>query len=135
MSEATLPLQKEVVALIDADAPLRALVSIGILDPIPQGTRGLYLRPTGWQEIEDGHDCGDAVRVSFEIQCYAPPPARDSLGALAGAVKRVLHRASPAVEGFSAVEISYRGTLWFDEPDGLSRRAVLRFEALADSDD
>lgn len=135
MSEATLPLQIAIVALLDADAPLRALAPLGILDPIPQGTTGLYLRPTGWHEIEDGHDCGDAVRVSFEIQCYAPPPARDGLAALAGCVKRILHRSTPSVAGFSEVEISHRDTLWFDEPDGESRRAVLRFDALADSDE
>jgi hypothetical protein len=132
MSDATLPLQKAIVALIDADAPLRALVAIGILDPVPQGTEGLYLRPTGWQELEEGSDCSDAVRVAFEIQCYAPPPARDDLAALAGMVKRILHKAQPAVEGFADVEILHRDTQYFAEPDGLSRRAVCRFEALAD---
>lgn len=132
MSEATLPIQKAVVALVDADATVRALVPIGILDPIPQGTKHLYLRPSGWQEIEDGHECGEAVRVAFEIQCYAPPPERDRLAELAGAVKRVLHRATPPAEGWTDVEITWRETLWFDEPDGVSRRAVLRFEALAD---
>lgn len=132
MSEATLPLQKAIVALIDAHAPLRALVPLGILDPVPQGTTDLYLRPTGWTETEDGTDCSDAVRVTFEIQCYAPPPARDSLAMLAGMVKRLLHKATPVVEGFSEVEILYRDTVYFNEPDGLSRRAVCRFEALAD---
>jgi hypothetical protein len=132
MSDATLPLQVAVVALVDADATIRGLVPLGILDPIPQGTEHLYLRPTGWQEIEDGTDCSDAVRVVFEIQCYAPPPARDDLARLAGAVKRVLHKATPVVAGFAEVEILYRDTLYFDEPDGLSRRAVVRFEALAD---
>jgi Protein of unknown function (DUF3168) len=132
MSEATLPLQKAIVALIDADAPLRALVPLGLLDPVPQGTTGLYMRPTGWLETEDGDDCGDAVRVAFEIQCYAPPPARDDLATLAGMVKRILHRAAPAVAGFSEVQIRHRDTQYFDEPDGLSRRAVCRFEALAD---
>lgn len=132
MSEASLPIQKAVVALIDADADLRAMVPVGILDPIPQGTKHLYLRPSGWQELEDGHDCGDAVRVTFEIQCFAPPPARDDLAALAGMVKRILHRATPSAAGWSDVEITWRDTLWFEEPDGLSRRAVVRFEALAD---
>ena len=132
MSEATLPLQIAIVALLDADSPLRAIVPAGILDPIPQGTKNLYLRPTGWLESEDGTDCSDAVRVTFEIQCYAPPPARDGLATLAGRVKRVLHKAKPVVEGYSEVEILYRDTQWFDEPDGASRRAVCRFEALAD---
>lgn len=132
MSEATLPIQKAVVALIDADADLRTMVPVGILDPIPQGTKHLYLRPSGWQELEDGHECGDAVRVTFEIQCFAPPPARDNLAVLAGMVKRILHRATPSVAGWSDVEITWRDTLWAEEPDGLSRRAVVRFEALAD---
>lgn len=133
MTEATLPIQKAIVALIDADEALCALVPVGILDPIPQGTKHLYLRPSGWQELDDGHDCGDAVRVSFEIQCFAPPPARDDLAALAGVVKRILHRATPPAEGWTDVEITWRDTLWFEESDGLSRRAVLRFEALADA--
>lgn len=132
MSEATLPIQKAIVKLVDADAAVRALAPLGLLDPIPQGTTDLYLRPTGWQEIEDGHDCGDAVRVTFDIQCYAPPPERDRLAELAGAVKRTLHRATPPADGWSDVEIRYLDTLWFDEPDGQSRRAVVRFEALAD---
>lgn len=132
MSEATLPIQKAIVALVDADPVVRALVPLGILDPIPQGTQHLYLRPTGWQESEAGHDCGDAVRVTFEIQCYAPPPARDALAELAGAVKRILHRATPPAEGWSGVDIRYTGTVWLDEPDGQSRRAIVRFEALAD---
>lgn len=132
MSDATLPLQKAIVAIIDGDAALRAMVPFGILDPIPQGFEKLYLRPTGWQELEDGDDCGDAVRISFEIQCYAPPPARDDLATLAGMVKRLLHRAAPAVEGFAEVEISHRDTIYFDDEDGQSRRAVCRFEALAD---
>lgn len=138
MSEATLPLQVAIVGMIDAEAAIRALVPAGILDPIPQGTKHLYLRPSGWQEVEDGTDCSDAVRVTFEIQCYAPglagggPRPRDDLGSLAGAVKRVLHKAKPTVDGYAEVEILYRDTLYFDEPDGVSRRAVVRFEALAD---
>lgn len=130
--EATLPLQIAVVALVDASSIVRSLVPKGLLDPIPQGTQHLYLRPTGWQELEDGTDCSDAVRVTFEIQCYAPPPARDDLAKLAGAVKKSLHKAAPTVDGFAEVEILYRDTLYFDEPDGQSRRAVVRFEALAD---
>lgn len=132
MSEATLPLQKAIVSLIDGDAAVLAMVPRGLLDPVPQGTTGLYMRPTGWQELEEGSDDADAVRVTFEIQCYAPPPARDDLATLAGMVKRVLHKAHPVVDGFSEVEILHRGTQYFDEPDGLSRRAVCRFEALAD---
>lgn len=138
MSEATLPLQVAVIALVDADTAVRSLVPVGILDPIPQGTKHLYLRPTGWQEIEDGTDCSDAVRVTFEIQCFAPglagggPRPRNDIAALAGVVKRVLHKAAPAVDGYAEVEILYRDTLYFDEPDGVSRRAVVRFEALAD---
>ena len=138
MNEATLPLQIVIIALVDADATIRQLVPAGILDPIPQGTKHLYLRPTGWQEVEDGTDCSDAVRVTFEIQCYAPglagggPRPRDDLAALTGAVKRVLHKARPNVDGYAEVEIRYRDTLHFDEPDGVSRRALVRFEALAD---
>lgn len=132
MSDATLSLQKAIVALIDADAPLRALVPLGLLDPVPQGTTSPYMRPTGWLEAEDGDDCGDAMRVSFEIQCYAPAPSRDAVAAMAGMVKRILDRAMPAVDGFANVEIRHRDTQYFDEPDGVSRRAVCRFEALAD---
>lgn len=132
MSEATLPLQKAIVTIVDSDTAVRALVPLGLLDPVPQGTTGLYMRPTGWQEQEEGSDDADAVRVTFEIQCYAPPPARDDLATLAGMVKRLLHKATPVVDGFSEVEILYRDTVYFNEPDGLSRRAVCRFEALAD---
>lgn len=134
MIEATLPLQMAIVALLDADQPLRDLVPGGILDRIPQGTQPPYLFPSGWSQTEAGTECLDAADVDFEIQCVSIAPARDEIAAMAGAVARVLRRARPAIAGLGDVEISYSGTLYFQEPDGVTRRAVVRFRALVDED-
>lgn len=134
MSEATLPLQAAVVAALKAYAPLAAIVGAKVFDRVPAGTAAPYCTVTGWQEIEDGTDCMDASEVFFDVQAFSTEVGRPEAARIAGAVKAALHRLVPAVTGWTDAEISYRGTQYFPESDGTTTRAVVNFQALADSD-
>lgn len=133
MSEATLPLQAAVVAALKAHAPLTAIVGVKVYDRVPANTAPPYVTVTGWQEIEDGTDCMDASEVFFDVQCFSTAVGRPEAARIAGAVKDALHRLTPATAGWANTEISYRGTQYFTETDGTTTRAVVNFQALADS--
>lgn len=133
MSEATLPLQAAVVAALKAHAPLKAIVGDKVYDRVPPNTVPPYVTITGWQEIEDGTDCSDASEVFFDCQCFSAQVGRPEAARIAVAVKAALHRLEPATAGWSEVQITYRGTQYFTESDGITTRAVVNFQALADS--
>jgi hypothetical protein len=133
MSEATLPLQAAVVAALKAHAPLAALVGAKVYDRVPANTPPPYVTITGWQEVEDGTDCMDASEVFFDVQCFSAAVGRPEAARIAGAVKAALHRLKPATTGWSETEIIYRGTQYFTESDNATTRAVVNFQALADS--
>lgn len=129
MREPSIPLQIAVMALLKDVKPVRGFE---MFDRVPQGQKKPYGHPSGWQVLDDGADCMDAAQINFDIQCYSGAPGRDDIGTIAGAVAAALHQRRPAIDGFSDVEIQYRGTLYFTEPDGISRRAVVSFRALMD---
>lgn len=142
MSEATLSLQAAVVAALKAYAPLTAIIGQsfmgGVYDIVPQDARVKppYICISGWQEIEDGTDCADASEIFFDVQCFGNDDnhvGRVRTAQIAGAVKDALHRLTPATAGWGNTEISYRGTQYFTESDGTTTRAVVNFQALADS--
>ncbi|MGX1786838.1 DUF3168 domain-containing protein [Bosea sp. NPDC055332] len=134
MSEATLPLQAAIIAALKAYAPLTAIVGAKVFDRVPAGTAAPYACLSGWQEIEDGTDCMDASEVFFDVQAFSTQPGRPEAARIAGSVKAALHRLKPATAGWSETEILYRSTQYFPEPDGTTTRAVVNFQALADSD-
>lgn len=134
MSEATLPLQAAVVAALKAYAPLTALVGSKVFDRVPANTQPPYICLSGWQEIEDGSDCFDASEIFFDVQAFSAAVGRPGAARIAGAVKAALHRLTPATTGWANAEIQYRSTNYFPEADGATTRAVINFQALADSD-
>lgn len=134
MSEATLPLQAAVVAALKAYAPLTALVGAKIYDRVPPNTTPPYVCLSGWLEIEDGTDCSDASEIFFDAQAFSTDPGRPQAARIAAAIKAALHRLVPATAGWSETEILYRNTKYFSEADGITTRAVVNFNALADSD-
>lgn len=141
MSEATLPLQAAVVAALKAHAPLAAIIGQsfmgGVYDIVPQDARVKppYICLSGWQEIEDGTDCADASEIFFDVQCFSAQVGRPEAARIAGAVKAALHRLTPVTAGWGNTEIIYRSTQYFVEADNATTRAVLNFQALADSDE
>lgn len=133
MSEATLPLQAAVIAALKAHAPLAAIVGTKVFDRVPAGTAAPYVTISGWQEIEDGTDCMDASEIFFDVQAFSTQPGRPEAARIAGAVKAALHGMAPTLAGWTNSEVLYRSTQYFPEPDGITTRAVVNFQALTDS--
>jgi hypothetical protein len=133
MAEPILPLQPAVIAALKAHAPLAAIVGAKVYDRVPANTQPPYITITGWQIVEDGTDCADAVEIFFDAQCFSVNGGISQAAYMAGYVKDALHRLAPTTSGWGNTEILYRGTQYFTESDGTTTRAAVNFQALADS--
>lgn len=133
MSEPILPLQPAIIAALKAHAPLAAIVGTKVYDRVPANTQPPYITITGWQIVEDGTDCADAVEIFFDAQIFSVNGGISQAAYMAGYVRDALHRLTPAIAGWANTEILYRGAQYFTESDGVTTRVVCSFQALTDS--
>lgn len=133
MAEPILPLQPAVIAALKAHAPLAAIVGTKVYDRVPANTQPPYITITGWQIVEDGADCADAVEIFFDAQIFSVNGGISQAAYMAGYVKDALHRMTPTITGWAETEISHRSTQYFTESDNATTRVVCSFQALTDS--
>ncbi|MGV6872553.1 DUF3168 domain-containing protein [Pseudochelatococcus sp. B33] len=127
------PIQTAVHALLLADTGLSAIVGTRVFDRVPSDAQLPFVYTSGWQMIGDELDCYDVTEYFFDVQVFGRSGiGRLSITPAAGAVRKALHRQQITIEGGEIAWISHRTTFYFDEPDGLTRRAVLNFHVTSD---
>lgn len=127
IDDVSLSIQQAVVSVLRSDAALSAIIGGRVYDDVPADASFPYACLTGWQMVPDEFDCFDLAEYFFDVQCFSRQVGRVQVGDVARAARRALHRRQITIEGGLTASISHRGTLYFDEPDGLTRRAVLNF--------
>jgi len=130
---ASLELQRVIIAALQGGA---TDAGSRVYDNVPPDVVFPYIALTGWQEIQVDTDCLTLDEIFFDVQCYSLSaiPGRVEAATLAAQVKAALHNVDLVIAGFCTVTPEYRSTLYFVEPDGLTRRAVVNFKALVDAE-
>lgn len=130
--DVSLPIQQAVIAALKADAALAAIIGARAYDDVPADAAFPYACLTGWQHVPEEADCFDVAEYFFDFQCFSRSVGRVEVGRIARAVRGALARRELAIGDGLTASISHRTTLYFDEPDGLTRRAVLNFVVTSD---
>lgn len=131
MTSPSLELQRAIVPHLKADAPLAALIGARIYDHVPQqpGWTDPYVSLGAASEIDDGHECIDAVSVMFRIDVWSRAVGYGEALRIADAIKRALHHQDLELPDNALVEIRWRRTDRMRDPDGLTSHAVVEFTA------
>ena len=138
MSDPSLAMQRAIVAALAADSELVAAIGARIYDtPSPAATFP-YLT-IGDDDVRDDSAEGiDAAEMTVQVNVWSRPSARPGWGeckAIAARVVKVIDQSLPVLDGFAVVSLDYEATNYLRDPDGLTRRAVITFNALVDAED
>lgn len=134
--DASLELQAAIVAAVQADAPLMALIT-GIYDRVQRGADGLPV-PTVWgaqqgyislgpeDVLADEAGCVGIDSVSIQLDIWSRKPGRVHCKQIIGELRRVMAGVAtdenPIVSRADPVQQIMR------DPDGLTMHGVLRYE-------
>jgi hypothetical protein len=139
MGAAVLELQGAIVARLQADAGVSAIVGRRVFDNVPRSpvTGAItaeypFVGIASTDELTELIDCIDSLAVSIDIDCWSRKPGFPEVRHLAAAVRAALHDVDVALAENAAVLFQHRQTRTFRDPDGITSHAVLTFEAVLD---
>jgi hypothetical protein len=132
-----LALQKGLIAALDADADLAALVGDRIYDAPPRDVAFPYVRVARFDVAPQDTDGTQAAEVLVTIEAHARPVAgRVECARIAGAIRVALHRKETdvTVAGFDLVELVFQ-ELQIERigDEGVEYRGTVLFRALIDA--
>lgn len=127
--DASLDLQKAIIAALKADASLSALVAGRIYDQPPVGAAKPFvsLGPEDWVEA-DGFGI-HAHSGTLQIDVWSGATGKPEAKRVANAVQNVLHEAALPLDNAKLVLLAHRLTRYFTEADGLTKHAAMDFRA------
>lgn len=127
MSDPSYALQAAIVPRMKGSSAVAALVAARIYDEVPKEATFPYVTVRGGQVNGDDNDCADISEVYFQIHAWAQPPgAGSSVKKIAGAIRDAM-KAPFTLTGFVVEVQEYQQTQWLDDPDGLTRHAMVEF--------
>lgn len=127
MSDPSYALQAAVIPRLKGNSGVSALVAARIYDEVPTAASFPYITVRGGQVTGDDNECADVSEVFFQIHAWAiPPGAGSSVKKIAGAIRDAM-KAPLTLAGFDVQVQEYQQTQWLDDPDGLTRHAMVEF--------
>lgn len=127
MRDPAYALQAAIVPRLKNDTALIALVNKRVFDEIPADATFPYLSVGGGQQNGDDTDCSDVSEIFFQIHAWARPPgAGSSVKKIAGAIRDAM-KEPIALTNFEVQVQEYQQTQWLDDPDGLTRQAMVEY--------
>jgi invasion protein IalB len=129
-ADASVPLQKALVAALKANAAVNAIVAGRIYDQVPVDAVKPYLSFGPWQVIAEQGDCYDASDISVQIDGWSAGPGSIEAKKIGRAVRAALDQQQLALdENERLVVMVIEQTQYLVEPDGLTQHAVVSFIA------
>jgi len=126
-------LQVALVALLEADAGIAALVSERIYDEPPQPVMRPYIKIGDIEPRPVRSSCGKAANVVFGIEAYSRPNSgRIEATRCAEAVVSALDGAALDVVGYRTVYCRWLTQTVESDGDGVGYSAIIVFETLLD---
>lgn len=129
-ADASLPLQKALVAVLKADAALTAIVAGRVYDSVPTNATKPYLSFGPWQVIPDQGDCYDASDIAVQIDGWSIGPGSVEAKKIGRAVRAALDQKPLTLdESERLVVMVIEQTQYLVEADGITQHAVVQFTA------
>lgn len=127
MSDPSLLLQDAVVRRLKSDSAVTAIISSRVYDEIPLSATFPYVNITGGQVNGDDIACAEISEVYFQIHAWARAPSTGGTVKKIAAAIRDAMKLPLTLTGFDVEVQEYQQTQWLDDPDGLTRHAMVEF--------
>lgn len=130
MSDPALALQASQVSALKGDSALTALITQRVYDEVPEAPTFPYVVVGDVQVLgQDTEDCGDGSEVFSRVHVWSRAVGFPETKRIAAEVRRVL-KVTPTLSGFTVTVVEFVQTQFLNDPDGLTRHAVIEHRYL-----
>lgn len=133
MNDPSAALQKAIESVLVADPLVASLVAGRVYDRVPREAATPYVSFGPSQTLEDDAECIEGFEVIQQLDVWSTEPGYRQAKEVAGVVRKALHYADLALDGFAWVEITVRNIQYLRDPDGLTGHAVIDVRALLET--
>jgi hypothetical protein len=112
---------------------LRGATSVGtrVYDTVPDAAAFPYISLGEAQVLGEDNDCNDASEVVTQVHVWSRKKGFPEAKQIAGEVRAAL-AGTPVLEGFAVPVAEFVRTEYMNDPDGLTRHAVVEFRYQVD---
>lgn len=132
MSSPSLELQGSIVARLKAVPAVTALIGQRVYDSVPASADFPYVTVGTGDEVSDDTDCITGFAISLDIDCWSREVGFPEVKRIGEAVRVALHEHDFSLTDNAAVYFRHRVTRFLDDPDGITKRAAMIFEAFVE---
>lgn len=130
MSDASLPLQKAIVAALKAHAGLTALVGGRVYDGVPRSAAKPYVSYGPSDVLTEEADEYEGFDESLQIDAWSAGPGRVEIKKIGRAIHDALHETALSLdESQRLVALTVEQVRYLTEPDGLTQHAAVAVRA------
>lgn len=131
--DATLPLQKAIVAALKEATPVSALVGAKVYDNVPKSPEKPYVSIGPVDVLTEVADEYEGSDISFQIDGWSAGPKSVEVKQLGRAIRTALHEQSLELdENQRLVSLIVEQVRYLPEPDGISQHVAVTVRALTE---
>ncbi|MCA0025472.1 MULTISPECIES: DUF3168 domain-containing protein [unclassified Mesorhizobium] len=132
MTSPSLELQGAIVARLKALPAVAALIGTRIYDSVPAPTTFPYVTVGPMDELSDDADCITGFSIAVDLNVWSRAVGFPEAERISDAVRTGLLDPELALAANALVYFQHRQTVFSRDPDGLTNRARMSFEAFAE---
>jgi hypothetical protein len=132
LSDASLPLQKAIVACVTADAGMVPLIGGRIYDAVPMNAVKPYVSFGAFQLLPEAGDCLEGGETVIQLDVWAKGPDTVEAKRVGAALITALDDAALALDGQRLVLLSVSDAQYLREPDNITSHGVVTIRALTE---
>jgi hypothetical protein len=134
IADASLPLQKAIVATLQADPTLSAIVHGRVYDNVPAPVTFPYVSIGPFQVLPEAADCSEGVEIFVTLDGWSRDGGKSiEAKRLGAAIGTALHEAALTLDnGQRLVSIALEQINYLRDPDGLTAHAAVTVRALTE---
>ena len=130
VADASLPLQKAIVARLKTDAAMIALVAGRVYDNVPPGATKPYVSVGPFDALTISADEYEGSETTLQFDGWAPGPESTQVKQLGRAMRAALHEADLALDENQRLQfLVVDAVRYLLEPDGMTQHAVVTLRA------
>lgn len=136
MLDPALPLQAAIAAALLADTDLAEIVGTRVYDIPPDRPKFPYVTLGDDLVVNDGTDCVSSAEVAITIHAWSQNKTYKEVKLMAARIAAVLdeNTSSLSPEGHHLIDIQHETTRYLRDPDGVTRHAVITFQAITEAE-
>jgi Protein of unknown function (DUF3168) len=130
LQDASLPLQKALVAKLKSDPAVASIINGRIYDAVPAGATKPYVSLGPFQVLPEDADCSEGGEVFVTLDGWAAGPDTVGVKRLGAAIAKALHFAEMTLdEGQRLVILSLEQLQYLRDPDNITAHAIVTLRA------